>query len=588
MTSLRNTLSIGSLVLLSCSIARAGTVYVHASLATGANDGTSWSNAFRGPDALPLALASASAGDHVWVARGKYRPSSTGVRSASFVIQDGVEVYGGFAGGETSLAQRDIAVNRTTLSGDLAGDDVLLDFGDNSYHVVTTAGAGATALLDGFRVEGGNADGTGVDARGAGVYLPYDSFVTLRHCDVSGNRAVESGGGVYCVWTSATIEDCTIKGNLAVQGGGIYIDSCTATISRSTLSDNTASSGGGVYARGIVGGCYPTFVNCVIADNLAAAGPAGGGGLLVDRFAFVELRQCTVVANRAPLSSHAGLVRTSSKASLYVSGSIVYFNTASSDSQSGPAQIHLGTTSHSCVQNGAVGAGNISSPPLFVASTAGDLHLSSGSPCIDAASNALLPAGTLVDREGAPRVVDDPATADTGVGPAPVVDMGAFEYQPSRPEPFCAGDGVDPAVTSACPCANVGASGHGCAHSANPAGASLAGNGTPNPDTLVLVGTLMPASSVCLYLQGDAHVDVVFGDGVRCAGGTLIRLGARSNVGGGSQLPDAGDPASISARGRVTPGSGVTRYYQTVYRNAPAAFCPPAAVNITNGVRVRW
>lgn len=150
--------------------ARAGTLYVDAALASGANDGSSWANAYQGAGGLQLALAAAGAGDQVWVADGTYRPTATATRTISFVLESGVEIYGGFAGGEASLSQRDPALNVAILSGDLAGDDGGGMLAENSYHVVRGGGANATAILDGFTVTGGNANGAGAsdDDRGGG------------------------------------------------------------------------------------------------------------------------------------------------------------------------------------------------------------------------------------------------------------------------------------------------------------------------------------------------------------------------------------------------------------------------------------
>ncbi|MBK7875834.1 MAG: dienelactone hydrolase family protein [Planctomycetes bacterium] len=152
---------------------------------------------------------------------------------------------------------------------------------------------------------------------------------------------------------------------------------------------------------------------------------------------------------------------------------------------------------------------------------------------------------------------------------------------------FCAGDGLDANVTTPCPCGNSGGPGRGCAHSANASGALLAATGGTSPDSLVLSASGMPATATCLFLQGDAATDVVFGDGVRCAGGTLIRLATRASSAGASSYPSPGAP-SVSVRGQVTPGSGAVRSYQTYFRNAATAFCPPATFNVTNGWRVTW
>ena len=77
----------------------------------------------------------------------------------------------------------------------------------------------------------------------------------------------------------------------------------------------------------------------------------------------------------------------------------------------------------------------------------------------------------------------------------------------------------------------------------------------------------------------------MFGDGLRCAAGTIVRLKTKTVVGGTAAYPQAGDP-SVSVRGQLPAGGG-TRHYQTWYRNA-AAFCTPSTFNLTNGVRLTW
>ncbi|MFO1009128.1 MAG: M6 family metalloprotease domain-containing protein [Planctomycetota bacterium] len=155
---------------------------------------------------------------------------------------------------------------------------------------------------------------------------------------------------------------------------------------------------------------------------------------------------------------------------------------------------------------------------------------------------------------------------------------------------FCTGDGLDANVTVACPCGNVGAVGRGCANSVSAQGALLAYVGATNPDTLVLTASSMPsvASAAAIFLQGDQRTSgVVFGDGVRCVDGALIRLGSKPTLGGSASYPESGNP-SVSVRGGVAPGSASTRYYQTYYRNAAALFCPPATFNVSNGLVVVW
>ncbi|MBK7876501.1 MAG: hypothetical protein IPJ77_12260 [Planctomycetes bacterium] len=153
---------------------------------------------------------------------------------------------------------------------------------------------------------------------------------------------------------------------------------------------------------------------------------------------------------------------------------------------------------------------------------------------------------------------------------------------------FCAGDGADPAVTVDCPCGNFGLAGNGCANSVNANGAALDLGGHVATDDVTLLGTGMPATASCIYLQGTQLELETFGDGVRCLGGTLLRMRTKSNVAGASQFPDSTDTVTLSQRGGVAVGSGATRYYQTYYRNSAAQFCPPETFNVTNGAVVVW
>ncbi len=149
----------------------------------------------------------------------------------------------------------------------------------------------------------------------------------------------------------------------------------------------------------------------------------------------------------------------------------------------------------------------------------------------------------------------------------------------------CSGDGS----ATACPCGNTGASGRGCANSIDAGGADLTATGVASiaADTLVLHGAHMPNSSA-LYFQGTTIAGsgsgAVFGDGLRCAGGAVVRLGTKSNVAGVSQYPEGAD-ASVSVRGGVAPGN--QRVYQVWYRNA-ASFCTSDTFNLTNGLVVNW
>jgi hypothetical protein len=158
--------------------------------------------------------------------------------------------------------------------------------------------------------------------------------------------------------------------------------------------------------------------------------------------------------------------------------------------------------------------------------------------------------------------------------------------------PICFGDGSG----AACPCANFGAGGHGCDNSAATGGAILdaAGSASLAFDSLVLTSSGELPSVLSIFLQGSAQIaPTSFGDGLRCAGGSLERLYVKSASGGVATAPRANDP-SISARSAALGGVitiGESRTYQVYYRDPSLSFCPPPqgdAWNVSSGLRIDW
>ena len=282
------------------------------------------------------------------------------------------------------------AVIAASLCGECDGGN-----GDNSYHVVTGSGTDETAILDGFTVAAGNANGVDADGQGGGVYISLGS-PTISNSVLAGNYG-NAGGGMYTAGGSPTLFNCLFSGNSGGEGAGLR------------------SSDGS-----------PTLVNCTFGENHAVN---LGGGI------------------------YAAL------GALGVTNCILWGNTSELDPTVETSQIHIfggsPVVSYSCIEglDTLVGNGNIGSDPLFVGPGV-DYHLSPGSPCIDAADNDAVPLDTSdldgdadtsepasLDLDGNPRFVDDPATEDTGnpgVPGPPVVDMGVYEFQ-AEEEP-CEGD----------------------------------------------------------------------------------------------------------------------------------------------------
>jgi hypothetical protein len=153
---------------------------------------------------------------------------------------------------------------------------------------------------------------------------------------------------------------------------------------------------------------------------------------------------------------------------------------------------------------------------------------------------------------------------------------------------FCSGDGT----SATCPCGNVGAWNAGCPNSAG-TGAILSGEGWSlvANDTLALLVRGLPLNSTVLFLQGSIQQNggngSAFGDGVRCVGGSVVRLGTRTAPQGWSTW-GFGAPGSplLSVQSNV-PSGGDLRLYQAWYRNA-APFCTSATYNLTNGLEISW
>jgi hypothetical protein len=157
---------------------------------------------------------------------------------------------------------------------------------------------------------------------------------------------------------------------------------------------------------------------------------------------------------------------------------------------------------------------------------------------------------------------------------------------------FCIGDGVAP--HTACPCGNnsTTAAAAGCLNSFGVGSALRAvGNAQISNDTVVLSANGLPLSSVLFFqgtIQQNSGNGSVFGDGLRCAGGTVIRLATHNATGTAgaatSGYPLTGEP-SVSVRGLVTAAG--TRTYQAWYRNS-AAFCTSSVFNLSNGLEITW
>jgi uncharacterized repeat protein (TIGR01451 family) len=385
-------------------------------------------------------LSAAGYGSEIWVQAGVHYPGAAGNYTATFTLKNGVRLYGGFAGTETSRDERNWRANPTILSGDIDRNDITLNgvvtdasniVGENAYHVLRGENLGADTVLDGFIITAGQANDTGYPhPYGGGMYL-YNSSPTLAHLTFSGNLASLEGGGLCTNDGHPVLNDVTFHGNQAWAGGGMNkgFDGA-ATLVNVVFSHNRANNGGGMVNNGSA-----TLRNVVFSAN--SANTHGGG---MTNYGAPTLVNVTFNANSANSADSAGGGLYNSWATPALTNTILWGNSA----PTGPEIANDNSTtsiSYSDIQGcggsgsgwnsacGTDGGGNIDADPRFRDAAGGNLRLQFTSPAIDAGNNAAVPPGVATDLDGNPRFVDIPSVPDTGNGAPPIVDMGAYEAQ---------------------------------------------------------------------------------------------------------------------------------------------------------------
>jgi hypothetical protein len=181
-----------------------------------------------------------------------------------------VRLFGGFAGHESSLAERAGLFADTLLSGDLAGDDDTGVLDDNSRHVLWGENADSSAVLDGFTIRGGFADGSSVPGGAGGGLMLLSSSPQLHNCRFSDNLASFAGGAIAALASPATLTRCTFLRNVAVARGGAVHAQLVSDLSLQdcVFSENVAERGG---ALSIIDSS-PAIVRCTFVGNRGGTG----------------------------------------------------------------------------------------------------------------------------------------------------------------------------------------------------------------------------------------------------------------------------------------------------------------------------
>ena len=318
-------------------------------VATGTGDGSSWENASGNLQNMIDELAKNNPQNlpgEVWVAAGTYVPQvqviSGTTYSASFLMRDGISVYGGFAGGESSKQEREVGkmpwnfVNKTILEGSYYEHSKTSwnesnhkwTLTSDSRHVVFfsplpsegKSGFDKSTILNGVTIRGGYAQGgEGVadfmTDRGAGVYMGINA--TLEKCIVTENSSTGNGGAVY-IYGGRVMNSLIYNNNADGDGGAVYVDNAGIVLA-SMLTNNSANNGSGAYlahtGNWTDGKPHPEYLilsTSIVSNNTSRLNGAvycAKGGVLM---------QNTITNNDCPTATDNTSANASQSGGLYV------------------------------------------------------------------------------------------------------------------------------------------------------------------------------------------------------------------------------------------------------------------------------
>ena len=349
------------------SFSKANVIYVN-HLASGADNGTSWTNAYV---KLQNAITNSIANDTIWVASGTYYPDegigyTNNDKTHSFSLKNGVVIYGGFNGTETFYLQRNWSTNICILSGNI---DQTSDSLNNANNVVYCSAVNNTAVLDGFTIrEGYNT----TLFRAGGIYCTSSSprfenlIVEFNYSSVNTSTFVAfAGGGIFLNASSPTMKNCTVKNNYSYADcswsstsqcagavGGLFLYGASApTIIKIVVENNTAvakhtasgfSGYQGATATGGIwcyeSGCNPRIINAVITGNTGEAligdYNTGVGGVNADYNSQPKLTNVIIANNTgnaigADYAMATGGAHSGYTSGTFLNGSTIFGNNAS-------------------------------------------------------------------------------------------------------------------------------------------------------------------------------------------------------------------------------------------------------------------
>jgi parallel beta-helix repeat protein len=442
------------------TMAYAATLYVKTDGGNDLNPGTSWAGAKK---TVQAAINVANAGDQIWVAAGTYNEHIVNKQVGNVAVDMGI--YGGFAGTETFLSQRNIETNITVLHGT-----------NNGIVVTINNAAGRETRIDGFYITGGNKSSTpgdpggGINITGSAPTIANNIIkgnlsygigagVSIRYFQplpgggagyplIVNNKIVDNfiyefagdGGGIGIVGSSPEIRNNVIARNQANQnGGGICMwEDSAPVIANNFIIANVSNildggsdmnyGGGGIFASSFYQNGTPCD-ECISAPKIfnnviAANGALKGGGLAITDSAIIPSKYGVALITNNTIAANSGAGIHWATAAPLIRNNLVVNNTW------GLEQWNIGTNSPIIAYNNVFGntlqgvstnyegisdatgtSGNISADPKLANSRIGDYHIQPNSPCVNAGSSTAANVDWN-DIDGQPRIAG--AAVDIG------------------------------------------------------------------------------------------------------------------------------------------------------------------------------
>ncbi|MCE5323071.1 right-handed parallel beta-helix repeat-containing protein [bacterium] len=343
---------------------------VHYVVPNGSGDGSSWTNA---RSSIQTAIDNATSGDEVWVAAGTYEEQLT--------LQEGVCIYGGFAGDETSRTPRGACPPSGSIS-----NETIISSNTGGPVVYSLSGITNATVIDGFTIKNKPNLGSGIVCTSSSPIISHNRIERNNSYGVyasTGSPIIEynviinnTGGGVFCgTYAAASVKNNIIRGN---KGPGVYCCSDSTVRGNFICGNGGYGNGGGIYCSGSA-----TIVNNTVVSNFSCL---DGGGIYI--------YGSPILSNNIVAYNSSGIIAVSGTPSL--SCNCVYGNVA---------YAYSGLSA---------GTGDIDDDPELIDFEYGNLHISGISPCIDGGDDNAGTSGYDIDGEA----------RKTGN----YVDIGADEY----------------------------------------------------------------------------------------------------------------------------------------------------------------